>query len=274
MIKFSKFKLALPLVMIAGFLGLHIPLAKATIIVNDTFDSSGATISDDANDPLDVAWSGIKSVSLSVANDAAGIGSGNALNVAASGTFSGTGAQFPTVTLNTGDSIKLAFNVRFTAAPPPTASGLRVALESTAVPATYVFREGTGGVNGGGLLLYQDATFAGSGSIGFITTGDPINNINDQLPHSAAFQITNLPTGMDMIFTLDGKTFKNFDSTLNGFSTFNRIEIGEGDQTAVPFRLDNVKVEVTTVPEPSTIILMFLACGSIGLLRWRGAIKS
>jgi hypothetical protein len=274
MLNLSQFKVRLLLHVLSGFLAFHLAPAKAAIIVNDTFDSAGATITDDANDPLDVAWSGIKSVSLSVANDAGGIGNGNTLNVGASGTFSGTGAQFPTVTLNTGDSIKLSFNVRFMALPPPTASGLRVALESTAVPATYVFREGTGGVNGGGVLLYQDTTFAGSGSIGFITTGDPINNISDQLPHSVAFQITNLPTGMDMVFTLDGKTFKNFDSTLNGFSTFNRIEIGEGDQTAAPFRLDNVRVEVTAVPEPTTADLMVLAVGAIGFFGKPGSIKS
>ena len=80
--------------------------------LNEGFTDGART---NGTDALDTAWYTLGAPTISIVNDSAGIGSGNALQLAATGsTGRGIVAGFPAQTLADGDSITLSFNWRFT----------------------------------------------------------------------------------------------------------------------------------------------------------------
>ena len=90
-------------------------------------------------DPADSAWYTLGAPTISIVDDTAGIGSGNALQIAATGsTGRGIVAGFPAQTLADGNSITLSFNWRFTGTVGLNqANSLRYGLHSSnATPAT------------------------------------------------------------------------------------------------------------------------------------------
>jgi hypothetical protein len=253
---------------------LAAPTAHGAIIVSDGFDSSGATRVDDANDPLDVNWFRLTSATnpnLTLQADAT-IGTGNALDVDNTGTFTRMLAPFAATTLGAvgsgTETIRFGFDFRLTqASSTAQGAGFRFGLfnsNTTAVTAdnqvgtttndfgygvqigtgaagVTILREPTnsGGISGGG---QDDSNITASGST-------PVN-IADTLKHSALFTVTRTGTGLAFAVSIDGvQVATAADNAALGF-TFDEMVFGNGNNT-VDYRIDNVVVE--TVPEPTAV---------------------
>jgi hyaluronate lyase len=101
----------------------------STLVVSDPF-TDGSRTNTTGGDPLGLVWyMGQTWGTLTVADDSAGIGTGNALLLTPTAAWAKALAYFGPVALtNPGDSVSLSFNFRFTAPPTNIAAGLRVGL--------------------------------------------------------------------------------------------------------------------------------------------------
>ena len=104
----------------------------ATTYTSDPF-TDGSWTNTIGGDGLGAVWYAGSAGTLSITNDAAGIGSGNALRLAGSATGQKCLAQFhPTTLTDPGDWVRLSFDFRFETAPPVSVwAGLRVGLYNT-----------------------------------------------------------------------------------------------------------------------------------------------
>ncbi|MFN3407976.1 MAG: autotransporter-associated beta strand repeat-containing protein [Limisphaerales bacterium] len=209
------------------------------ILANDTFDVGMPTPGNDADDPLDLEWAG-NAATLTVAADAT-LGTGNALNVDATGTLAGIfGAFAPRALVNAGDSLKLSFDFRHTQAVGNGANGFRFGLFNAAGDGYFVMH-GTGGA--GNFTLNEDAgadgTFGTGTTSGLASTTK--DSLNDQLKHTATFTVTKTAAGLGISSVVDGVSLTATDNT-PVITAFDMIGIRNGAIT-VDFRVDNVRVE-------------------------------
>ena len=229
----------------------------SAVVANDTFDTTSATGGNESNDAQDITWEG---ATLGVVADTT-LATGNALNVDVGGTFGGVTGEFDPRTLtDVGDTLKLSFDFRYTAAPPANSNGFRFGLFNSNGDGFGV-HNGTGGTSGYFLMedYGADGGFGAGGTVSTIATGSR-PSLNDPLKHSATLTLKKTATGVLVTSVVDGTGVSTTD-TSPVVSTFNTISIHNGNITA-DFRLDNVKVEFTN-NLPPTFATSPLAKGAV-----------
>ena len=250
---------------VAGLCFLGARFSGAVLIVDDPFTDGGTGNGADA---LDIAWASNGGTgSFGIVDDSAGIGTGNALDRASTGTFVGIRGTFGTpVSINSaGDFISLQFDFRFTDVVGNNSSGFRFALGTTT--SAYAFAIASGSSAAGNLFFNPNGSTGGAGQVGLADQNTTTYAVNDQLAHSAILTITRTATGIDVEASIDGvgsRIGSYADSGTGFFDTFERIYVGSGN-LVLPYRVDNVQVNV--VPEPGPIGL--LALGACWLIRLR-----
>jgi hypothetical protein len=244
----------------------------AAIIISDGFDDGGFT---NGTDPNDIAWSDLTNTTPTVATDAT-ISDGNALNVNATAGFNRIWTNFAGVTLNPGDSLTLSFDYRFTQNPADTASQFRVGLFNNGGTNNtegndfgYGFATNVGLNSSTGTNVWEEGVgtsiLGGSpgGIVAFGTAGASVNSPNTGA-HSVVYTMTrNLSGGLDFSASIDGGLAATGTDATPATTTFHVLAIGEGGVT-LDYNLDNIQLEYTPVPEPSTLAVVGL--GGFGLL--------
>ena len=248
------------------------------------------------------------SPAVSVVDDSAGIGSGNALSVSGNGNSSARRmlAGFDTVTLsNPGDFITLSFDARYNGTAPATDRRFRLGLYNQGALLTDEDFDGNSTNNtlsddvG---YYFQFDTGAASGTVAdarieFNTDGSPLGgSASSGDSESFGFgtddalaALTNVAKNYEITITYVTATDANISLSVNGTELANRNLSEGGDATDVvstydfngfmfgqngaelSYLLDNVVIESNTVvPEPGTMSLVGLA-GLTLLHRRRGA---
>ncbi|BCU79179.1 autotransporter-associated beta strand repeat-containing protein [Luteolibacter sp. LG18] len=211
-------------------------------LANDGFDTASPTIGNDSGDALDLGWTG-GGATLTLAADTT-FGTGNALNMDATGTFSGISAPFdPRSLVNTGDSLKLSFDFRYTQTVANNSGGFRFGLFNDDGDG-FGIQHGTGGATNYSVTedTGADGGFNSGGTVGTLTAGSH-TSLNDQLKHTATFTLLKTATGMMVTGTVDGATISATDTT-PVITTFTTIFIRNGGINA-DLRVDNVKLDYT-----------------------------
>ncbi|WP_367870897.1 beta strand repeat-containing protein [Luteolibacter sp. Populi] len=215
----------------------------------DTFDVGAApTAGNDADDPDDLAWTATAGT-LSVVEDAI-LESGNALLMDATGTFALTRANFAAIPLvNTGDSLRLSFDFRYTQAPASVGSGLRFGLFNSAGDG-FLVQQGIGGATGWALAedTAADGGFGSGGTVTGLASGARAS-VNDLTPHAFSLTLTKTATGILIAGGADGAVI-SFSDTTPVVTSFDAIGIRHGNLTA-DFAIDNVHLEVVRNRAPS-----------------------
>jgi hypothetical protein len=259
--------------------------AYGDVVFDDTFDvGAPPTRSDDAADPLDLQWYKLSSATLSVAGDAAGIGSGNALNVDNTSGFAKLGSNFELVLLDDlGDVATLSFDVRRLAAGTPmgtlptfrfglfdsggsplTADTATVILHNTHDDNGYHIQLNVGqsgatslretpeqnGILGGPTAPNQLTLGTGSGAA--------FDGLNDTDPHEIVLTLTRVANGISVRVGVDGTTV--IDVTDEGIdpdtdlpaglfvTEFDVVGFGIGSSGVVfDYRLDNVRLDTASM---------------------------
>ncbi|QTN32678.1 PEP-CTERM sorting domain-containing protein [Akkermansiaceae bacterium] len=257
----------------------------ATTVFSDTFSDGDRT---DGADLDDIQWyAGRNNVALSVGADA-GIGTGDALLVNSSTTFSRVVGLFGSaVTIGVGETLRLSFDMRFQTTPGTGSGLLRIGIFNnggTAITGDedpganqnnhfgYGFSTNPGAVLAGGTTVTTEeagnSILGGSNPGGFSSTGSAGASIEwGTTVHNGVFSITRLADGsMDLSARIDGGTAAtaNIAAPINSSYTFHEVAFGQGNMN-IDFALDNV--ELSIVPEPSTSLV--LALGALCFLRRR-----
>ena len=262
---------------LAGLIPCVVPISgTAQVLVNDPF-SDGSRTNTSGGDPLGTTyWRSTTSptVTLAVSPDSGspGIGSGNALLFTPDGGFQKYLANFTLVTLpNPGDTLRLAFNYRFTTAPAGANDGWRMGLfNSNATRQTadlgststrnddkgYLFTTNAGAVATNSRVQKEDAgddILGGSALGGIAAVGSSVASIaNDTASHSMLFQITRMTNGdLQLRGQIDGTTAATGTATGASVLTyaFDEFAIGFGATGAqAPFYVDNLTVTKLALP--------------------------
>lgn len=240
-------------------------LVSGTLIVDDPFTDGGVS---DGADPLDTAWSsGSAGGTLSVVDDAAGIGTGNALQRGADSNFEIVRGNAVATLAGVGTSISLNFDFRVVNAPASVNNGFRLGVGNAGN--AYVGAMNLGTSPGGTIFYNPNGSTGGAGQVGFAGQTGSNPAIGDTLAHTASLSLVRTVSGIDASFSVDGTAPRtgSFASTQAGFfEDITRIYIGFGS-TNNDFRIDNVRLDNTVIPEPGSLALMLLGSGL--LLRWR-----
>ena len=228
-------------------------------VLDDGFSDGGRG---NGADPNDSAWYtlGVSGTALSIADDSAGIGSGNALKFTPSAAFQAFAANLPSsVTLADGDTVAFYFDWRFTGATNLNqASRLRFGLHNSG--GTSVSSDNSSATaNDLGYFAYTnpgldsatgtgvqretsgDTILMGSNVTAVGTSGSSINVGTSA--STAALIITRIGSSLQVSVNLDGQTqFTGTDPSPVTY-TFNEISICTG-ATSVPSPLviDNAQV--------------------------------
>lgn len=268
-----KYNLITAFTLIANLGFISSPLQAQTILLNDTFDVGGATVGDDAPDPLDTAWyradSNAGLPGLSVAPDSGS----NALFVDTTNTGQPFVGSFSAVALtNISDYVELSGTYR---TDNQVGGGIRFGLFNDNGTPTLANNDGSANDDNGYKLNLGTPTGAGIGttsltvdmSAGEVATADSIITSvssgadDDGLVHNWSFRITR--TGANEL-TLFGE----WDGSTNGtttittsvasdlITTFNEVAISWGGSGAgeEDYYVDDITV-TTNVPEPSNIAI-------------------
>lgn len=251
----TSFALAL-----AGLLLLCLPV-RATISLNDGFSDGGRT---NGADLADGEWWAMGLTTVAVVNDAAGLGSGNALEITppATGTR-GVAAHLPSpVTLHAdGDTITFSFRWRFTGTTALNQSQrLRFGLYTTAGTPTVADNTDTPryndvgyygatnpGAAGTNTTLYRelsgDELTGGTNMTGITATAGASVNAGTT-PRTALMTLVRSGSSVNISVSIDG--LAPAVSTLTGLTTFSFDEIAislGGGSVSSPIRIDDVQVE-------------------------------
>jgi hypothetical protein len=258
--------------------------AYGDVVFDDTFDvGAPPTRGDDAADPLDLQWYRSTTATLSVVDDAAGIGSSNALNVDNTSGFAKLGSNFELVLLDDlGDVATLSFDVRRLTAGTPTgtAPSFRFGLYDSGGTAltgdTPNILSNTANDNGYFIILNVGNSGAAAvretpeqnGILGGPTaanqlalgtgSGAAFDGLNEADPHQVVMTLTRVAAGVKIEATVDGTTVIDvFDAGIDPdtdlpaglfVTEFDVVGFGIGSSSVVfDYRLDNVRI-VTASP--------------------------
>ncbi len=219
---------------------------------------------------------------LGVADDSAGLGSGNALNYVTGTAFSSIIGVFDTDPANgfdavtlaaTGDKITLSFKFRVTTAGIATANqdlsvrygllgnnGTQVTSAADAIGTIGNDEIGYGvrlaiGANTASDIFKDSATAPALGGTGLSSLGTITGQIADNNPHTAVMTLTKTAAGVDITSQLDGGTIFTKSDTTGLVTTFHEVAFLSGNGTP-DYRIDDVVVTVDAVPEPAALGLI------------------
>lgn len=269
--------------------------ASATLLNNDTFDvGPSITVGDDAGDPSDFRFYSNGYTALGIADDSAGIGSGNAMNVDNFIAFGRASTNFNTVSLDqVGQGLALTFDVRrlTSTTPAGSAPSFRFGLyDGGGTPVVATNLGGTSnatsddngyfiqlGVNSQGALALRE-TAESNGILGGPATPAAINfgngtgadydGLNDTAAHHVELTLSRVSQGIQIRASVDGTVVVDVtDTGLNPntnqdeglfISQFDVLGFGIGSTGVIyDYRLDNINL--TLVPEPSSLALLGLS---------------
>jgi hypothetical protein len=262
--------------------------AHGDVVFDDTFDVGATpTRDDEAADPLDLQWYKLISATLSVAGDAAGIGSGNALNVDNTSGFAKLGSNFELVLLDDlGDVATLSFDVRRLTAGTPTgtAPGFRFGLyDSGGTPLSgdtsnllsntandngyfITLNVGNSGANAFRETPEQNGILGGPTAPNQLTlgigSGAAFDGLNDADPHEVVMALTRVADGINVRVGVNGTTVIDVtdvgidpDTNLPAglfVTEFDVVGFAIGSSGVVfDYRLDNIRLvtdSLTTLP--------------------------
>ena len=259
---------ALSLAMVPGALA-------ANYIVNDTFDVGAApTLGNDADDPLDVAWSTFSGSSTLASPPPAGPGSGNYLQTSTTQDFIRVLGNLPNgdprLILGVGDTLILSMDFAYSENAPDVGQGLRIGLVD-ANNLGYIATMGTGSDTTAQLFRDQLTTNqAGGGGwpanmTGPAVSGTMLSGIQEGTDHTFRMQFTRVDADtMQVNAWLNGALLEGFDSTGQHFDFNDGLIVVRHGALSSNFRLDNVML---LTPEPGRSVL--LAGGLLLLLARR-----
>ncbi|MDB5326177.1 MAG: hypothetical protein JWM57_1746 [Phycisphaerales bacterium] len=280
------------------------PAVHAATIFSDSFndaDRNNDGITDDGTSTAVTSPDGVpfylgrgtSSATVSVVNDAAGLGGGFAAqNISATTTTRPLVANFSNTTLSAGDSISISFDYRLTGAIPDFDRPFRFGLynagaavvtgDTTASATTdddigyYVSQDtGNGGTSTNVLSLLGDpaTTLLGGTSVGLgATTTNTAYGLTTTDKHHAVFTITRsnddlvVTLALDNLAVLTGNAVNGNATTSPLTYSFNEFAIGENG-AALGYLLDNVTATYTAAATPEPASLSLLAV--VGLLAGR-----
>jgi hypothetical protein len=229
---------ALILVCISLLISVDSDAGQLFTVANDTFDVGSQTTGDDGDDPLDLGWYTSEGA-ISVVDDGAGIGSGNALAYAPGGTWRYMAAPFPGTILQEGQSIELTCDVRFEAVPPTQSVGLRLSVASID-NASYNMQLSYGGATGSWLVYLPREDIGGSGGT-YLKQNTLMPGINDTASHRLTFRASRHADSVTLTAGLDGNVYSGVDTNATMITRFNKILIG-CPYHDIGLRIDNVTV--------------------------------
>lgn len=255
--------------------------------------------SDDFSDGNRDGWYRTSGGNLTVIDDSAGIGTGNALDfdVNSSGTQRRILANFDAVELvNIGDSLSLSFDFRITGTGDLNA-GFRFGLfNSRGTLQTADATSGTSSANAAddqgyfgrlslGTLaearLQEDrasgTSFMGGSDLSTHATDAAFGGINDVLTHTAVLTVTRMaslnsagePLDIPVLSLLiDGTSYIDDPDGDRASPRWTFDEVGfSGGNREANFVIDNVNVDFAPIPEPATLGLMALSLGGLFVTR-------
>ncbi len=281
-------------------------VASPISLVMDTFTDGGRT---DGADLQDVAWYKVQEgapggQTLTVQNDAAGIGDGNALAVTHTATDAQRGllANFSAVTLTSfGDEISLSFDFRILNSPLTNSKeDFRFGLLNSSGTVQnsdqlvddiadddigYYIRASTGTQTEWSYVKERGPPGFLSGNLSQMLADQQLGGINDNLSHTvkmtltlAEFESTSTPgtffTGLDVAFVMDEglageiSMVEDDRSLATGTTTFNEIGFSSNDDD-IDYIIDNVSVIFSPIPEPATMALLGMGVMIVFLRRRR-----
>lgn len=249
--------------------------SQAGTIYSEDFEGTGGTVP--TNWAPQTGSTG--TATLTIVDESAGIGTGDALNIDAT-TRGGTIGMFPATEINDiGDVIELSFDIRLTSFP-NNSGGLRFGLHGTNAPfaSGYRISVGTGANVPSTDITVENGTsdvlFGGNGTRVTLSTANA-NGINDNDTHSMLLRVER--TALDEV---EIEVFQDGVSSTGAPVAFQSTDILTGSNAGsypiktafdmitfstnggVTGNVDNFLVTVNGVPEPSTIALWAggLAC--------------
>ena len=234
---------------------------RAEILVDDAFSDGGRT---NGADSADVAWFtiGASGSALTVVDDSAGIGSGNAMRLAPTSNSQGLVGMLPyLVTLQDGEALRLSFTYRFTGTTNLNQSGrLRFGLYNAwgtpTVSDNHTFvrknddgyyantNPGSNSSTGTSIALENNGselTMSG-GATGIGTAGSSVNS--GTTAHDVEFTLTRSGGSIVVSCSVDGLTPATATDTTPVTMSFDEIALTFGiSSQPSPMLIDNVQVE-------------------------------
>lgn len=252
--------------------------AGATPVYTETFNGPGVPVNWTAQNGT------MGTATLGIADDAGGIGSGNALSVISATQQGVIGSFSETSFANVGDKIELSFDVRLTQIA-NNSGGFRFGL--------YHDNGGSPALSSGYRALMGTGTLAASTDVqadgGFTNIGFGTNRenppgfqsdepgFNDNDPHSLRLILTRTEMGVSIDVWQDGTS--NYPAAVEhitgmGAGTptpiqteFNQIMFTtNGGYTGL---IDNVQVKYTAIPEPTSLVLVGVGVSLVALTHRR-----
>jgi hypothetical protein len=251
---------------------------RAAIVVDDTFDGTGATRADDAADPADLGFYAFTpGASLQVVSED---GTGYLLASAPSNSLFGT-AALPAVTLaHVGDRLTFRCLVQavVTGAPPQPMAEFRIGIYNSGGTASTddsaASRAAAADDKGCRLNLLDDPGLFYSGTFGRDVSGESMTDYEggnyigalrfaDGQWHSVEIELLLNSVGVSARVLYDGDERVNNPFFNLGVNTFDNIQFGTGT-APLDVRLDDVRVTFTPVPEPTGVAAV-AGLGAAGL---------
>ena len=240
--------------------------AAETTLVSETFTDGNLIGGADA---LDGDWFAGSAATAAIADDAGGLGAGNALRYVSSGTFSRVtmGLDIPVELTAAGDLVAVELRVRMTRFSVANNGGIRFGLHANnGVPITtanagtgwstntqgwegYYFRGGVGAETG--MRIYRDVAEPGNNAVGGsgdVTVGNGTAwSLDDDGVHVIRLEVERLDNGQNRLrFFVDGDLKQDSSTTTVGgaLAAFDQFTIGTGS-TEVDLWVDDVVISLS-----------------------------